>query len=177
MNKLYIYIYIVYSFLYYKIKSKSKNNIYAFTFQMNLYEQCVLHVVKHQEQLDTSVLPETIRNDINVVTTLLNDIKTWEAKIAEKEEVQKEVNLWLYIEECLIVYYENSDFNFSYEERKYWEEIQDIVEENDRKMQDIDLELEIFKNIVKDDKANFPPHLSHIFEQITLNDYSRLFNP
>ena len=175
MNKLYIYI--VYSFLYYKIKSKSKNNIYAFTFQMNLYEQCVLHVVKHQEQLDTSVLPETIRNDINVVTTLLNDIKTWEAKIAEKEEVQKEVNLWLYIEECLIVYYENSDFNFSYEERKYWEEIQDIVEENDRKMQDIDLELEIFKNIVKDDKANFPPHLSHIFEQITLNDYSRLFNP
>ena len=144
---------------------------------MNLYEQCVLHVVKHQEQLDTSVLPETIRNDINVVTTLLNDIKTWEAKIAEKEEVQKEVNLWLYIEECLIVYYENSDFNFSYEERKYWEEIQDIVEENDRKMQDIDLELEIFKNIVKDDKANFPPHLSHIFEQITLNDYSRLFNP
>ena len=177
MNKLYIYIYIVYSFLYYKIKSKSKNNIYAFTFQMNLYEQCVLHVVKHQEQLDTSVLPETIRNDINVVTTLLNDIKTWEAKIAEKEEVKKEVNLWLYIEECLIVYYENSDFNFSYEERKYWEEIQDIVEENDRKMQYIDLELEIFKNIVKDDKANFPPHLSHIFEQITLNDYSRLFNP
>ena len=144
---------------------------------MNLYEQCVLHVVKHQEQMDTSVLPETIRRDINVVTTLLNDIKTLEAKIVEKEEVQSELDLWQYIEECLIVYYENSDFNFTCEERKYWEEIQDNVKKNDRKMQDIDMELEIFKNIVKDNKANIPPHLSHIFEQITLNDYSRLFNP
>ena len=134
-----------------------------FKFQMNLYEQCVLHVVKHQEQLDTSVLPETIRSDINVVTTLLNDIKTLEAKIEEKEEVQSELNLWQYIEECLIVYYENSDFNFTCEERKYWKEIQDNVEKNDRKMQDIDMELEIFRNIVKDNKANIPPHLSHIF--------------
>ena len=144
---------------------------------MNLYEQCVLHVVKHQEQMDTSVLPETIRRDINVVTTLLNDIKTLEAKIVEKEEVQSELDLWQYIEECLIVYYENSDFNFTCEERKYWEEIQDNVDKYDEEMQDMDMELEIFKSIIKDDKANIPPHLSHIFEQITLNDYSRLFNP
>ena len=144
---------------------------------MNLYEQCVLHVVKHQEQMDTSVLPETIRRDINVVTTLLNDIKTLEAKIVEKEEVQSELDLWQYIEECLIVYYENSDFNFTCEERKYWEEIQDNVKKNDRKMQDIDMELENLETIIQKDKANIPPHLSHIFEQITLNDYSRLFNP
>ena len=135
---------------------------------MNLYEQCVLHVVKHQERLDTSVLPETIRNDINVLTTLLNDKKIWEAKIAKKEEVQTELNLWQYIEECLIVYYENSDFNFTCEERKYWEEIQDNVDKYDEEMQDIDMELEIFKSIIKDDKANIPPHLSHICDQITL---------
>ena len=114
---------------------------------MNLYEQCVLHVVKHQEQMDTSVLPETIRRDINVVTTLLNDIKTLEAKIVEKEEVQSELDLWQYIEECLIVYYENSDFNFTCEERKYWEEIQDNVDKYDEEMQDMDMELEIFKSI------------------------------
>ena len=144
---------------------------------MNLYEQCVLHVVKHQEQMDTSVLPETIRRDINVVTTLLNDIKTLEAKIVEKEEVQSELDLWQYIEECLIVYYENSDFNFTCEERKYWEEIQDNVKKYDKKMQDIDMELENLETIIQKDKANIPPHLSHIFEQITLNDYSRLFNP
>ena len=131
---------------------------------MNLYEQCVLHVVKHQEQMDTSVLPETIRRDINVVTTLLNDIKTLEAKIVEKEEVQSELDLWQYIEECLIVYYENSDFNFTCEERKYWEEIQDNVKKNDRKMQDIDMELEIMESVIDDHKTNIPPHLSHIFK-------------
>ena len=133
---------------------------------MNLYEQCVLHVVKHQERLDTSVLPETIRNDINVLTTLLNDKKIWEAKIAKKEEVQTELNLWQYIEECLIVYYENSDFNFTCEERKYWEEIQDNVDKYDEEMQDIDMELEIMESVIDDHKTNIPPHLSHIFKHI-----------
>ena len=80
---------------------------------MNLYDQCLLHVVNHQEQLDTSVLPRIIREDINDITTLLNDLGRWKAKIVEKEEVQSEVDLWQYIEQCLILYYEHSLIDFT----------------------------------------------------------------
>ena len=55
-----------------------------------------------------------------------------------------------------------------------WEEIQVNVIKNDKKMQDIDMELENLETIIQKDKANISPHLSHIFEQITLNDYSKL---
>ena len=144
---------------------------------MNLYDQCLLHVVNHQELLDTSVLPRIIRRDINVITTLLNDLRRWKAKIVEKEEVQIDVNLWQYIDECLTVYYESSLIDCTCDELEYWEEIQDNVKKYDKKMQDIDMELENLDTIIEKDKANIPPPLSHIFEQITLNDYSRLFNP
>ena len=136
-------------------------------FQMKLYDQCVLHVVNHQEQLDISVLPRIIRSDINVITTLLDDLRRWKAKIAEKEEVQTDLDLWQYIEETLIVFYEVSYFtDFTSDERKYWEEIQENVVENDKKMQDIDMELEIMESVIDDHKTNIPPHLSHIFKQI-----------
>ena len=135
---------------------------------MNLYHQCLLHVVNHQELLDTSVLPRIIRRDINVIRTLLNDLRRWKAKIAEKEEVQTDVNLWQYIEECLIVYYENSLIDFTCDEREYWEKIQDNVNKNDKKMQDIDMELENLETIIQKDKANIPPHLSHIFEPLMI---------
>ena len=141
---------------------------------MNLYDQCLLHVVNHQEQLDTSVLPRIIREDINDITTLLNDLGRWKAKIVEKEEVQSEVDLWQYIEQCLILYYEHSLIDFTCDELEYWEEIQVNVIKNDKKMQDIDMELENLETIIQKDKANISPHLSHIFEQITLNDYSKL---
>ena len=145
---------------------------------MNLYDQCLLHVVNHhQELLDTSVLPRIIRRDINVIRTLLNDLRRWKAKIVEKEEVQTDVDLWQYIEECLIVFYETSLIDFTCDDQEYWEEIQENVKMYDKKMQDIDMELENLETIIQKDKANIPPHLSHIFEQITLNDYSRLFNP
>ena len=134
---------------------------------MKLYDQCVLHVVNHQEQLDISVLPRIIRSDINVITTLLDDLRRWKAKIAEKEEVQTDLDLWQYIEETLIVFYEVSYFtDFTSDERKYWEEIQENVVENDKKMQDIDMELEIMESVIDDHKTNIPPHLSHIFKQI-----------
>ena len=143
---------------------------------MNLYDQCLLHVVNHQEQMDISVLPRIIKRDINVITTLLNDLRIWKAKIVEKEEVQTELNLWQYIEECLIVYYEVTYTDVSYDERKYYEEIQDNVVQNDEKIQDIDQELEFLETVIENDKTNIPPHLSHIFEQKTLNDYLKMFN-
>ena len=133
---------------------------------MNLYDQCVLHVVNHQEQLDISVLPRIIRSDINAMTTLLDDLRRWKAKIAEKEEVQTELDLWQYIEETLIVFYEVSFIDLTSDERKYYEEIQENVIENDKKMQYIDMELEIMESVIDDHKTNIPPHLSHIFKQI-----------
>ena len=119
--------------------------------------------MNHQELLDTSVLPSIIRRDINVIRTLLNDLRRWKAKIVEKEEVQTDVDLWQYIEECLIVFYETSLIDFTCDDQEYWEEIQDNVKKYDKKMQDIDMELENLETIIQKDKANIPPHLSHIF--------------
>ena len=67
----------------------------------------------------------------------------------------------------MIVFYEVSYFtDFTSDERKFWEEIQENVVENDKKMQDIDMELEIMESVIDDHKTNIPPHLSHIFKQI-----------
>ena len=110
---------------------------------MNLYDQCLLHVVNHQELLDTSVLPRIIRRDINVIRTLLNDLRRWKAKIVEKEEVQTDVDLWQYIEECLIVYYETSLIDFTCDDQEYWEEIQDNVKRNDTKMLSVSVSVSV----------------------------------
>ena len=135
-------------------------------FQMKLYDQCVLHVVNHQEQMDISVLPSIIRSDINAITTLLDDLRRWKAKIAEKEEVQADLDLWQYIDESLIVFYEVNLLDLTSDEQKYYEEIQENVAENDKKMQYIDMELEIMESVIDDHKTNIPPHLSHIFKHI-----------